>query len=72
MTLKNLSANKIMQFEFKLPQRNRVLFKGTEDFWFLQKLGTGGFSEVYLAEYIKDNKKYAIKKMNFSLLCNLD
>ena len=60
------------KFIFKLPKRETSIFEGLKDFRLIHCIGKGGFSQVYLAEHINTTSWYAIKKMDFRNLCNLD
>lgn len=60
------------KFVFNLPKRDQILFKGIKDFEIQNSIGKGGFSSVYLGKHKSTQVKYAIKKMDFRNLGNLD
>lgn len=62
----------MLKFSFRLPERNNKIFSGSQDFRIIREAGSGGFSTVYLAEEKKTGKQYALKKIEFLKLSNLD
>ena len=62
-----------MQFsDLNLPPRMHPIFSGIEDFTLLHQIGAGGFSSVFLCEHKATGRKYAVKRVDLSQLCDFN
>ena len=62
-----------MQFsDLNLPPRMHPIFSGIEDFTLLHQIGAGGFSSVFLSEHKATGRKYAVKRVDLSQLCDFN
>ena len=53
------------QLLFRNRRINLSIPRYNQDYQEIKKLGSGGFGDVYLSQYYLDNRKYAIKKIEF-------
>lgn len=58
-----------MRFEnLRFPPRPNPMFSGLSDFRIEKQIGDGGFSTVFLVEHLTTRNRYAIKRVDLSLL----